>query len=112
MRVGAETRQCRNGTLIAFSDAHEHASWNATDARRTVLVFDVMLPEYREQARWICANVLAAFGVIWLEARLRLFRRADTRELRKAGRTIPFPRPVRKTLRRALAAGVYLRLPV
>jgi hypothetical protein len=111
VRVGAETRQCRNGTLIAFSDAHEHASWNATDERRIVLVFDVMLPEYRGQARWICANVLAAFGVIWLEARLRLFRRADTLEMRKSGRTLPFPRPVRTTLRRALAAGVYLRLP-
>ena len=69
-----------------------------------------MRPEYRDQERWICANVLAAVGVIWLEARLRVFRRAGTLEMRKSGRTLPFPRAVRRNLRRALAAGVYLRL--
>ncbi len=110
VRVGAETRQCRNGALLAFSDAHEHTSWNATDERRVVLVFDVMLPAYREQARWICANVLAAVGVIWLEAHLRVFRRASTLDLRRSGKTVPFPRPVRTALRRTIALGVYPRL--
>jgi hypothetical protein len=110
VQVGSETRQCRNGALIAFSDAHEHRSWNATDERRVVLVFDIMLPAYREHTRWICANVLAAVGVVWLEAHLRVFRRGSTLELRKSGKTIPFPQPVRTALRRALAVGVYLRL--
>ncbi len=112
VRVGAETRQCANGTLLAFSDAHEHASWNATTERRIVLVFDVMLPEYRDEERWICASVLSSIAVVWLEANLRISQRAKSLEIRKAGRTVPFPRPVRTALRRAIGLGFYLWLPI
>ena len=111
VRVGPETRRCANGTLLAFCDAHEHASWNATDGRRLVLVFDVMRPEYRDHLRWICANVVAATGVIWLEGRLRVVRRARARHL-TASKTVPFPRSLRTALRRALAVGVHLWLPL
>ena len=37
--------------LLAFCDAHDHAAWNRTGAHRTVIVFDVLLPEYHRQAR-------------------------------------------------------------
>ena len=98
VRVGPETRCCSNGRLLGFCDAHDHASWNATDERRVVLVFDVMREEYLRQQRAICANVLSAMGVIWLETRL--------------GATAPFPRPVRSALRRAMAVGFQLWFPI
>ena len=110
VRVGPESRQCSNGALIAFSDAHEHTSWNATGERRVVLVFDVMLPEYRDHERWICANVLAGVAVIWLEAHLRIFQRAKSYEIRKVGRTVPFPRSIRTALRRGIGFGFHLAL--
>jgi aspartyl/asparaginyl beta-hydroxylase (cupin superfamily) len=112
IRVGPETRRWSNGALLAFSDAHEHTSWNATGARRVVLVLDVLLPEYRDRERWICANVLSSTVVVWLEARLRIFQRARSLDIRRSGRTVPFPRPVRTILRRAIGLGFYLWLPI
>ena len=112
VRVERETRRSSNGTLLAFCDAHEHASWNATGEARVSLVFDVMRPEYRARRRWICANVLAALGVVWLEARLGLLRRVPTSELLKSGKTIPLPQVLRTALRRVMGLGVYLWLPI
>jgi hypothetical protein len=98
VRVGPETRRSGNGTLLGFCDAHAHASWNATGQRRVVLVFDVMLPEYRDRQRAICANVLAATAVIWLETQLRGLA--------------PVLRPFRSALRRVLGAAFQLWLPI
>jgi hypothetical protein len=111
VRVGPETRRCADGALLAFCDAHEHASWNATEARRIVLVFDVMRPEHLARTRWICANVLAATAVIWLEARLGVSRRRLPFEVLQSGKTVPLPYPLRTGLRRALAVPLYLALP-
>jgi hypothetical protein len=111
VRVGLETRRCADGALLALCDAHEHASWNATEARRIVLVFDVMRPELLARRRWICANVLAATAVIWLEARLGVSRRRLPFEVLQSGKTVPLPYPLRTGLRRALAVPLYLALP-
>jgi len=111
VRVADETRQSANGRLLGFSDAHEHSSWNATGERRVVLVFDVMRPEYRPRRRWICANVLAAMAVVWLEARLPRYGRS-TAALHRVGRTVPLPRPIRTTLRRAIGAVGCFVLPI
>jgi aspartyl/asparaginyl beta-hydroxylase (cupin superfamily) len=111
VRVGPETRRCADGALLAFCDAHEHASWNATDERRVVLVFDVMRPEHLARTRWICANVLAATAVIWLEARLGASRRRLPFEVLQSGKTVPLPSLIRTPLRRALALPLYLALP-
>jgi ornithine lipid ester-linked acyl 2-hydroxylase len=107
LRVGPETQRCRNGTLLAFCDAHEHTAWNETNERRTVLVFDVMRPEYQSRQTWICANVLSATGVVFLEARASVLRRGDAAELGKSGKTLPFPQPVRTALRRILGVPFY-----
>lgn len=98
VRVGTETRRCANGAMLAFSDACEHSSWNATDQPRVVMVFDVLRPEYRAQRLWICANVLGATAVLWLEKHLRATR--------------PFPPSARQALRRAFGAGFLVALPV
>ena len=111
VRVGPETRRCHNGELLAFCDAHEHASWNATAERRVVLVFDVMLPADQRRLRWICANVLSATGVIWLETRARVLRRAEPLT-QPTSTTLPFPAPIRTALRRAAGVAVYLWLPI
>lgn len=112
VRVGPETRQCANGRLLAFCDAHDHEAWNETDGRRVVIVFDVMRPEHLRRRRWICANVLAATAVIWLEARVGLLRRTDSSELRKSGKTLPFPRAARTGLRRAIGVLFHVWLPL
>jgi aspartyl/asparaginyl beta-hydroxylase (cupin superfamily) len=98
IRVGGETRRCANGKLLAFSDAHEHSSWNATGENRVVMVFDVLRPEYRSQRQMICANVLSATAVLWLEKHLRQQR--------------PLPPAVRRTLRRSLGAAFRAALVV
>lgn len=98
VRVGPETRRCANGMLLAFCDAHEHASWNATSQRRIVLLVDVMRPEYLAQRGSICANVLSATTVIWLEKHLRHQR--------------PLPPWARTFLRRAIGWAFRLWLPI
>ena len=94
----ARTKRCANGTLLAFCDAHEHASWNATGERRVVLLVDVMRPEYLAQRNSICANVLSATLVIWLEKHLRRQR--------------PLPPRARAFLRRAAGWAFRPRLPI
>lgn len=112
LRVGPEARQCANGAVMAFCDAHDHASWNNTDAQRVVLVLDVLDPAYARRKHWICANVLSATAVVWLEARLARFRRTPADELHKSGKTLPLPQPIRTALRRALGIPLFLWLPL
>jgi beta-hydroxylase len=102
VQVGDETRACGNGALLAFCDAHPHASWNRTAERRVVLVFDVVLPAYRRREAWICANVLSATGVIWLETRLGTLR----------GKPVRLPQALRTALRRSFGLALYLWLPI
>lgn len=97
LRVGDETRRCANGQMLAFCDAHDHAAWNATDERRVVFIFDVMLPEFRDRQWTICANALAAAAVVWFETRSRIG---------------PLPMRLRAALRRTLGVGFNLYLPL
>jgi aspartyl/asparaginyl beta-hydroxylase (cupin superfamily) len=97
LRVGPERRQCSNGNVLAFCDAHNHEAWNATDRTRVVFIFDVMRPEYAQQKRTICANALAAAAVVWMETRSGIR---------------PLPGPLRAGLRQSLALGFALLLPL
>jgi aspartyl/asparaginyl beta-hydroxylase len=45
IRVGRESRQWRNGEVIAFHDSFEHETWNESDEERVVLIVDVWHPE-------------------------------------------------------------------
>ena len=40
-RVGAERREWREGEAWVFDDSFEHESWNDSDERRVILIFDV-----------------------------------------------------------------------
>ncbi|HZR82744.1 MAG TPA: aspartyl/asparaginyl beta-hydroxylase domain-containing protein [Candidatus Binatia bacterium] len=112
VRAGSEVRRCATGEVLAFCDARNHASWNATDQPRLVLVFDVILPAYRRRMRWICANVLAATVVIWLEGRLNVLLGQSAEDLHKSGKTIPLPQWIRTLLRRSIGVAFHLLLPI
>ncbi|HZF96399.1 MAG TPA: aspartyl/asparaginyl beta-hydroxylase domain-containing protein [Allosphingosinicella sp.] len=50
-RVGAETRQWREGEAWAFDDTIEHEAWNDSDAPRALLILDVWNPLLSEAER-------------------------------------------------------------
>ena len=62
-RVGAETREWREGEAFAFDDTIEHEAWNPSGEPRIVLIFDVWNPHLTdaEQKR------LAAFFEVTAE---------------------------------------------
>ncbi|MEN3747725.1 aspartyl/asparaginyl beta-hydroxylase domain-containing protein [Sphingomonas sp. HF-S3] len=45
IRVGAETREWREGKTLIFDDSFEHEAWNRGDATRVVLLFEIWRPE-------------------------------------------------------------------
>lgn len=63
VRVGPEEQGWQNGKVTMFSDAHYHSTWNDSDERRFVLVFDIVRPEYAHMKHRVCANVLGALSL-------------------------------------------------
>jgi ornithine lipid ester-linked acyl 2-hydroxylase len=63
IRVGYEDRAWKEGKLIIFNDAAYHKTWNHTDKKRIVLIFDVIKPQFRDQQKWICSRVYG--NIIW-----------------------------------------------
>ncbi|WP_345294441.1 aspartyl/asparaginyl beta-hydroxylase domain-containing protein [Luteimonas vadosa] len=60
-RVGGETRQWRQGELLAFDDTVEHEAWNEGQSERILLIFDVWRPELDASER---AAITALFQVV------------------------------------------------
>jgi aspartyl/asparaginyl beta-hydroxylase (cupin superfamily) len=50
-RVGAETREWKEGQCWAFDDTIEHEAWNNSDQPRTILILDVWNPLLTEAER-------------------------------------------------------------
>ena len=50
-RVGAETREWREGEAFAFDDTIEHEAWNRSDQDRAVLILDCWNPHLSERER-------------------------------------------------------------
>lgn len=48
IRVGTQTRGWRKGHVVIFDDSYLHLSWNESETRRVVLVFEVYHPELSE----------------------------------------------------------------
>lgn len=61
-RVGAETREWREGAAFAFDDTIEHEAMNPTDVLRIVLIFDVWHYGLAETERGAVAATIAAAG--------------------------------------------------
>lgn len=61
-RVGAETRDWREGEAFAFDDTMEHEAMNPTDLLRVVLIFDAWHPGLTQGEREAVAATIAAAG--------------------------------------------------
>lgn len=61
-RVGAETREWREGEAFAFDDTIEHEAMNPTDLLRVVFIFDVWHPGLTASERTAVAATIAAAG--------------------------------------------------
>ncbi|WP_294444171.1 aspartyl/asparaginyl beta-hydroxylase domain-containing protein [uncultured Sphingomonas sp.] len=62
-RVGAETRQWREGEAFVFDDTIEHEAANDSDAPRVVLIFDVWHPGLAPPEREVVARLMEAGGL-------------------------------------------------
>lgn len=60
IRVGAETREWREGELLIFDDSFEHEAWNRGTGDRVVLLFEIWRPDIGEAERAALTALLAA----------------------------------------------------
>lgn len=60
IRVGADTRQWREGELLIFDDSFEHEAWNRGTSDRVVLLFEVWRPDINEEERAALTALLGA----------------------------------------------------
>ena len=79
LRVGDETRQWEEDTLLAFDDAFEHEASNPTSETRIVLIVDFWHPDLTPLER---RALLAAFGRAEVRALFAPFRAVVTDEMR------------------------------
>lgn len=70
VKVGSETRGWAEGKVLMFSDAHYHSTWNESDERRFVLVFDIVREEYADQKNMVCAKALGALTLKYFYAKM------------------------------------------
>lgn len=68
--VNGEKRAHENGKVIMFSDAHLHTTWNNTDEKRYLLVFDIVQQQFAWKSNWVCANALSALSLKYLDEKL------------------------------------------
>ena len=61
LRVGAETREWREGEALIFDDSFEHEAWNRGERTRIVLLFEIWRPEIGEAER---AELVTLFEAI------------------------------------------------
>jgi aspartyl/asparaginyl beta-hydroxylase (cupin superfamily) len=57
IKVKGESRSWSEHAWLMFCDAHKHEAWNKSTQRRTVLIVDVLSPEYSSRKKEICCNV-------------------------------------------------------
>lgn len=63
IEVGNIQKEWQNGKTIIFNDAHFHTAWNLTDKKRTVLIVDIIKPEFTAKQWFIIPKILGAMGV-------------------------------------------------
>jgi aspartyl/asparaginyl beta-hydroxylase (cupin superfamily) len=98
VRVGTEEQGWEEGRVMMFSDAHYHTTWNDSNERRFVLVFDIVRDEFANQKHMVCAKVLGALS-------LKMFysKRPGLKKM---------PMPVIQAVHFAFSTFWYLYLPV
>ena len=96
--VNGEKRAHENGKVLMFSDAHLHTTWNDTDEKRYVLVFDIVQQQFAEKSNWICANSLAALTIKYMDEKIPLIK--------------PLPDTLLQGIRELLAILWWIYLPL
>lgn len=75
IKVGSEERGWKDGEFTIFTEAHYHTSWNHTDQRRYMLIFDIIHPKWSAQRYWICARVLGAQSFVYFENKFPVLKK-------------------------------------
>lgn len=78
LKVRYTSRSWEEGKLLVFNDAARHEAWNLTDEPRTVLLIDVVRPEFRSKKRHVCAMVLSGLVMQALIGKLQLLGKLPT----------------------------------
>lgn len=60
LRVGADTRQWREGELLIFDDSFEHEAWNRGSSDRTVMLFEIWRPDIDADEREQLTRIFSA----------------------------------------------------
>ncbi len=60
LQVSDITCGWEEGKIILFSECYLHSAWNKSSKRRIILCFDTMREPYIKAKLWICARVMAA----------------------------------------------------
>lgn len=63
LEVGGIQKGWETGKTLIFNDAHFHSAWNLSTRQRTVLIIDVIRPEFYNRKQYISAGVLGAMGI-------------------------------------------------
>lgn len=63
IEVGGVQNEWQTGKVFIFNDAHFHTAWNLTDKQRTVLIIDVIKPEFVKKKHLIISKILGAMSV-------------------------------------------------
>jgi aspartyl/asparaginyl beta-hydroxylase (cupin superfamily) len=59
-RVGAVTREWREGELMVFDDSVDHEAWNESDHNRLILIFDIWRSELAAEEQAMVQSLFAA----------------------------------------------------
>jgi len=62
LRVGSQTHDWQEGTLVVFDDSIEHEAKNEADETRVVLLFDFWRPEITPDERALIATLVSAIS--------------------------------------------------
>lgn len=73
--VNGESRAWGEGEVLVFLDANMHEAFNDSDARRYILLMDVVRPEFMHRRNFICIKSLSVLTFYWLEAHTKVFGR-------------------------------------
>lgn len=88
--VNGEKRAHQTGKVVLFSDAHIHTTWNDTDERRVILVFDVVQKEFTNKSDWVCANALGALTIKYLDEKIPLVKQLPSIVLQALHKSLSF----------------------
>lgn len=73
--VKKELRPWREGEVLVFLDANTHEAFNETDARRYILLLDIVRPEFESRKKYVCVKVLSILSLYFVEANTKIFTR-------------------------------------